>query len=254
MSDEFYIGWETKTASGIGKTVRKAVVIVLALALLAPVVLAVSQRMIGASVFEWGNHKSFSGILQATPYPHLLVPRPGNTEGLSGYSTYFLVAPWKFGLERKAIAALDGKSVTLKGTLIYRGNQTMIETRPEWIAVSTNDQRRARSDAPYLKLGKQTLVGEIVDSKCFLGVMNPGQLTPHRACAIRCISGGVPPVLLVRQKDGPAIYLLLVSADGKPVNQQVLDMVAEPVEITGEVERQGELLILRADPVTYRRL
>jgi hypothetical protein len=130
----------------------------------------------------------------------------------------------------------------------------MIETKPEWIALSTNDDPRARSDAPYLSLGKQTLVGEIVDSKCFLGVMNPGQLTPHRACAIRCISGGVTPVLLVRQKDGPAVYLLLVSADGKPVNKEVLDLVAEPVEITGEVERQGELLILRADPTTYRRL
>ena len=105
-----------------------------------------------------------------------------------------------------------------------------------------------------IPLGRQTLVGEIVDSKCFLGVMNPGQLTPHRACAIRCISGGVPPVLLVRQKDGPAIYLLLVSSDGKPVNKQVLDLVAEPVEITGEVDRQGELLILKADPVTYRLL
>ncbi len=254
MNDEFYIGWEAKAAPGICNTVRKAVIALLLLALLVPVVLAVSQRMIGASVFEWGNHKSFSGILQTAPYPHLLVPRPGNTDGLSRYSTYYLVAPWKFGLNSEAIAPFSGKSVTLKGTLIYRGNQTMIETKPEWITVSTNDQRRAQSAAPYHSLGKQTLVGEIVDSKCFLGVMNPGQLTPHRACAIRCISGGVPPVLLVRQKDGPAIYLLLVSADGKPVNQQVLDLVAEPLEITGEVERQGELLILRADPATYRRL
>ena len=42
--------------------------------------------------------------------------------------------------------------------------------------------------------------------------------------------------------------------DGEPVNKQVLNLVAEPVEITGEVERQGELLILRADPATYRRV
>src|SRR5258705_9622370 len=105
-----------------------------------------------------------------------------------------------------------------------------------------------------MPIGIQTFVGEIVDSKCFLGVMNPGQLPPNRACAIRCISGGVPPVLLVRQKDGPAIYLLLVSADGNPVNKQVLDVVAESVEITGDVERQGDLLILRADPASYRRL
>jgi hypothetical protein len=255
MNDEFYIGWEAKAAPGIGQTMRKAAALVLALALFAPLMLAVSQRLIGVSVFEWGTPKNFAGILQARPYPHLLVPRPGDVGCQSRFSTYYLVAPWKFGVDREAIAPLDGQYVTLKGTLIYRGNQTMIETKPEWIAAmkAPGSKSGLAGVPPPRSLGKQTLVGEIVDSKCFLGVMNPGQLTPHRACAIRCISGGVPPVLLVRQKDGPAIYLLLVSADGQPVNRQVLDLVAEPVEITGEVERQGELLILRADPATYRR-
>src|SRR6266516_4905077 len=253
QTDDFYMGWQAKAAPSIGKTVRKFVMALLLLALIAPLVLAVSQRMIGASVFEWGTHKTFSGILQTQPYPHLLVSRPGNADGLPRFSTYYLVAPWKFGLDQKAIAPFDGKSVTLKGTLIYRGNQTMIETKPELI--QANEKSSAPAAVPqFMGLGRQTLVGEIVDSKCFLGVMNPGQLTPHRACAIRCISGGVPPVLLVRQKHGPAIYLLLVSAGGKPVNKQVLNLVAEPVEITGDVERQGELLILRADPATYRRV
>ena len=128
-----------------------------------------------------------------------------------------------------------------------------VETKPEWIQAAGEPSATPRPPES-LSLGTQTLVGEIVDSKCFLGVMNPGQLTPHRACAIRCISGGVPPVLLVRQKDGPSIYLLLVSADGQPVTPPVLEMGAEPVAITGEVERQGELLILRADPARYRKL
>jgi hypothetical protein len=251
MKDEFYIGWEAKAAAGIGKTARKSVLFLLLLASVASVLLAISQRVIGASVFEWGTHKTFSGILQSTPYPHLLVRRPGDADGLPHFSSYYLVAPWKFGLKPETMAPLDGKSVTLKGTLIYRGNQTMIEVLPGSIQ-TTNLAGAALPQR--VTLGKQTLVGEIVDSKCFLGVMNPGQLTPHRACAIRCISGGVPPVLLVRQKEGPPLYLLLVSAEGKPVNKQVLDMVAEPVEITGEVERQGELLILRADPATYRRV
>ena len=251
MNDEFYIGWEAKAAPGIGKAVRRVVVVLLLIALLVPVALAISQRMIEVSVFEWGNIKNLSGIFQATPYPHLLVPRPDNVYKQQQFSTYYLVAPWKFGLKPEIVAALDGKSVTFKGTLIYRGNQTMIEVQPGTIQATNIANTAALPQT--IALGKQTLTGEIVDSKCFLGVMNSGQLTPHRACAIRCISGGVPPVLLVRQKDGPAIYLLLVSADGKPVNKQVLDMVAEPVEITGEVERQGELLILRADPATYRR-
>lgn len=252
MNDEFYIGWEAKAAPVIGRTVRKAVAVLLLLALLVPAGLAVAQRMIGVSIFEWGNHKQFSGVLRVAPYPHLLVSRPGSVPAQESFSTYYLVAPWKFGVDRSTIAPLDGKVVVLQGTLIYRGDQTMIEVVPGSIVATPGSV--TPSLPQVISLGKQTLVGEIVDSKCFLGVMNPGQLTPHRACAIRCISGGVPPVLLVRQKDGPALYLLLVSADGKPVNKQVLDLVAEPVEITGNVERQGELLTLRADPATYRRL
>lgn len=252
MKDEFYIGWEDKAAPGIGRTARRVVAGLFLVALVTPMVLAISQGTIGAGAFEWGTLKSVSGILQAQPYPHLLVPRPGNAAGQPVFSTYYLVAQWKFGLPTNDMAAFDGKPVTIKGTLIYRNHQTMIETRPDWI------QATEKLSAPPLPqtilLGKQTLLGEIVDSKCYFGVMNPGQLAPHRACAIRCISGGIAPVLLVRQRDGPAIYLLLVSAGGKPVNRQVLDLVAEPIEITGEVERQGDLLILRADPETYHKL
>ena len=262
MNDEFYIGWEARAAPGIGRFVRQAVIGLLLLALLAAVLLAMAQQMIGASVFEWGKVKKFSGVLKLQPYPHLLVPRPGTADfptlqsgkaRPAGFSTYYLVAPFKFGLDREKLAALDGKNVSLRGTLIYRGNQTMVETLPDSITAADPPSPSLPATAT-IELGRQTLTGEIVDSKCFLGVMNPGQLLPHRACAIRCISGGVPPVLLVRRPAGPAIYLLLVSAAGKPVNQEVLDLVAEPVQITGEIERQGDWLILRADPTTYRRI
>jgi len=248
--NEFYIGWQARAPRGIGAHVRKAVVVMLFLALAGAVVLALAQRTIGVAVFEWGTLKTFSGTLKSQPYPHLLVQRPGRG---GGQSAYYLVAPFKFGLDAKSVQALDGKQVTLKGTLIYRGNQTMIEARPESIiSVSAEPKRPAESNV--IVFGRQTLVGEIVDSKCYLGVMNPGRLTLHRACAVRCISGGIPPVLLVRQDAGPPLYFLLVSSDGRPVNKQVLDMVAEPVEITGEVFRQGDLSILRADPSTYKRI
>jgi hypothetical protein len=253
MNNEFYIGWEAKSAPGIGKFVRMVVLMLLVAAIGFALAFAAMQYSIGVSVFEWGTVKKFSGILKLEPYPHLLVPRPDAAGAQNNFSTYYLVAPFKFGLDREKFSALDGKNVSLQGTLIYRGNQTMVEALPDSI-------KAAETKSPILTgtetipLGRQTLTGEIVDSKCFLGVMNPGQLLPHRACAIRCISGGIPPVLLVRQTNGAAIYLLLVSAGGKPVNQQVLDLVAEPVQITGEVEREGELLILCADPSTYRRV
>jgi hypothetical protein len=255
---EFYIGWEAKTAPGIAKTARRAIAFLLLVAIGAAAILACAQRLVGTSVFEWGRTKTFAGTLKLEPYPHLLVPRPGKSAGLPSYSSYYLVAPWKFGLPKDGLAGFDSKSVSLKGTLIYRENQTMIEVQRDSIAEASSSNSALHiitSTAPDTRQSSNvTLQGEIVDSKCFLGVMNPGQLTPHRACAIRCISGGVPPVLLVRPKDGPAKYFLLVSAEGKPVNKQVLDLVAEPVEITGQLERQGDLMILRADPANYRRL
>jgi hypothetical protein len=207
-------------------------------------------------VFEWGKVKEFSGVLKCQPYPHLLVARPGVSGGPGAFSSYYLVRPFKFGIDPEIARQFDGKTVRLRGTLIYRENQTMIEVVGDSlkaVVIPAGVVTNSASIEP-VNLGRQTFIGEIVDSKCFLGVMNPGQLTPHRACAIRCISGGIPPVLLVRSTNARPIYLLLVSSEGKPVNHQVLDMVAEPLQITGEVERQGELLILRADPATYRRL
>ena len=253
MNDDFYIGWEGKAAPRIGKFVRTVVAILFAVAISLALAFAALQRSIGVSVFEWGTVKTFSGILQLEPYPHLLVPRPGAVGAQNDFSTYYLVAPFKSGLDREKLSALDGKSVSLRGTLIYRGNQTMVEALPDSIKTADGPSP-ILAGSEMILLGRQTLTGEIVDSKCFLGVMNPGQLLPHRGCAIRCISGGIPPVLLVRPKDAPPVYLLLVSADGKPVNQQVLHLVAEPVQITGEVERQGEVLILRADPETFIRI
>jgi hypothetical protein len=253
MNDEFYIGWEDQAAPGIKRFVRRIVLLLIVVCLGGALALAARQRTIGVSVFEWGTVKSFSGILETQPYPHLLVPRPRASGLETSFSTYYLVAPLKHGLNREKIAALDGKTVLLKGTLIYRGNQTMVEAISDSIKAADRQLPPPRG-LETVSLGRQTFVGEIVDSKCYLGVMNPGQLLPHRDCAILCISGGVPPVLLVRQKIGPPIYLLLASADNQPVNQPVLDLVAEPVQITGAVERQGELLILRADPSTYRRV
>jgi hypothetical protein len=248
--EEFYIGWQNRAPVRIGSHIRKAVVTLAVLVLVASFVLALAQRTIGVAVFEWGTVKSFTGLLELKPYPHLLVQRPGQA---AGRSVYYLVAPFKFGLNPGAITAFDGKVVSMKGTLIYRGDQTMIEVLAE--SITPVSAATPSTSAPAtVDLGRQTLVGEIVDSKCYLGVMNPGRLTPHRGCAVRCISGGIPPILLVRQEAGPPLYFLLVSNDGRPVNKQVLDMVAEPVQVTGEVLRQGELSILRADPSTYKRV
>ncbi len=250
-SAEFYIGWQSQAPPGVGSYVRKNVTALCVFAVSLAGLFAILQRSIGVAVFRWGTHKTFTGILRASPYPHLSLIQPGLS---AGQSDYLLVGPFKHGLDAKSISSLDGKLVSLKGTLIFRDNQTMIEALAETIkATPQPNSQLSITDHQSTIIDHVTLRGEIVDSKCYFGVMNPGRLTPHRGCAVRCISGGIPPVLLVHEKDGPAKTYLLVSNDGSPVNKEVLDMVAEPVQITGDLVQQGSLTILRADPSTYRR-
>ena len=100
---------------------------------------------------------------------------------------------------------------------------------------------------------ERTLVGEIVDSKCYLGVMRPGRRRAHRACAALCIRGGIPPLLVTRRPGGERWHLLLTAPGGGPVGDAVLEVVAEPVVITGQVTRRGNLYYLAAGPEAIRR-
>jgi hypothetical protein len=166
------------------------------------------------------------------------------------------VKPFKFGFDPEVAEALHLKRVTLEGTLIYRGDQAMIEVASVTPATADilldPDAAAGQPRVESVSLGEMTLAGEVVDSKCYIGVMNPGEGKPHRACAIRCISGGIPPVLLVRDEAGAANYFILVDEAGGPVNERVLDFVALPVEITGEVVQLGDRLVLKAPMSSYQ--
>jgi hypothetical protein len=103
-------------------------------------------------------------------------------------------------------------------------------------------------------LGVRTLRGEIADSKCHLGVMNPGRRKVHRDCALNCIAGGIPPVLLLERAEGGAQVVLLVGPEGQALGPALLPLVAVPVEVTGALERSDDLYVLRADLSDIRRL
>ncbi len=77
---------------------------------------------------------------------------------------------------------------------------------------------------------------------------------PHRDCAVNCLRGGIPALFVVKDTGGNVSELWLLGNDGKPVNDRILDFVAEPVEITGEVRRRGDALYFYADPNQIKRL
>src|SRR5262249_50284882 len=140
------------------------------------------------------------------------------------------------------VAGFDGKQVRLRGQLIYREGETMVEITPGSImlvAAVPASQETTRD------LGTVTVTGEIVDSKCYLGVMNPGEGKGHRDCAARCLSGGIPPLLVTT--DGHAQYLL-VGPDGRALERDTLrDFIAEPITVRGKLFERGDIQLLMID-------
>ncbi|MFT7463406.1 MAG: hypothetical protein ACI9EF_001750 [Pseudohongiellaceae bacterium] len=251
-ADEFYVGYLDEAPSHLARVTRSRVTLVCGFALLIALALVVTQQPFGKGMFEFGQTVTLKGQLVEQPAPALIVQRPGLTGDRPAASRYLLSSFGKFGAKSQ-VSGLDGRAAAVTGTLIYRDDRTMIELADDGIQLIDGDLQPALSITPT-DLGLHTLQGEIVDSKCFLGVMKPGNLKPHRACATRCISGGVPPALLVRDELGYATYLLLVGAQGQSINQEILSMVAEPVQITGRVMRHDDLLVIHADPENFRRL
>lgn len=263
--DEFYTGYLPEAPQGIARHVRRTVIMVLLVAAVSAALLATSQRPFDVAFFEFGAPRSFTGTVVLDPYPMLRVQRPGSdgeghpTSGVAQASHYYVVAFGKHSA-RPALAAYDGQQVRLEGTLIYRDDQTMLELvdgSVEPIANAASSTAPAEAEASW---GRLTLRGEIVDSKCYLGVMKPGHHKPHRACASLCIRGGIPPLFALYDDAGssedapPTDHLLLVGPERQALGDAVLDYVAEPLEITGQVVRQDDVWMLEADPRTFRRL
>ena len=240
--DEFYIGYAPHAPRGVARVARRVVATLFGSVALLALLLAFGQQRLALSVFEFGQYHEYSGVIRATPYPVLL------TQTEQTLTQYLLVAP---GKQHADVARFDGQAVTLRAARIRRDGAVMLEIVPESLAATSTVSIVPPAQS---ELGTFTLVGEIVDSKCYLGVMNPGHTKPHRDCAVRCISGGVPPLFIARDAQGSELKLLLTDAHGAPVNQAVLDMVAEPLEIRGRVLRVGAQFYLQADPVGYRRV
>ena len=84
--------------------------------------------------------------------------------------------------------------------------------------------------------------------------MRPGQGKTHKLCANLCLIGGVPLTFLIRRPDGSVESLLMADPSGMEVTGSLLDHVSQAIELTGELERRGDLLVFKVDPETVRRL
>jgi hypothetical protein len=238
--EEFFVGYlpmpprlrqRTRIMVGLGAAAIAAVALTLAFA----------QHGFAHSVFEFGEYRNFEGVILERPYPMLLVRRPGKTSASQPFSAFLLVDQFKHGADAR-VRGLDGKNVRLQGQLIYRDEGVMLELKPG--SVQQEPQAGQGLDATMKSLGQITVAGELVDTKCYLGVMNPGSGKVHRDCAARCVSGGIPLAVVVHENGDGHVYLVAgIRSDGAA--RGLIHRVGEVVSLTGEgIEVNGQKFIL----------
>lgn len=204
---------------------------------LASLVWALSQRPAGTAVWDDAHVRTFTGRVVAKPYPMLITAGPSP-------SVYLLVEAGKHGGQRAA--AFDNQTVTISGWLLERDGRRIIELEPGTSAFRPESSSETAAP-PLTSVGDFSGEGEIVDSKCFLGAMKPGDGKAHKDCAALCLRGGIPPMLVCHDRAGKLVYILLTSPTLEPLNDALWPIAADPVTVRGELVRLADLYLLKTD-------
>ena len=240
--DEFYVGY-LPAPPALARRLQRLAFGILVLAAPAGILVARAHTPSAGGAFEYGHPVTVRGELEWRPLPALRVREGAAVRHVA------LVAQGKHGVT--GLASLDGRPVSVQVTRIHRDHDEMFEVAsppvPDTLAA-------ALPTAVVEALGVVTLRGEIVDGKCDLGVMNPGDGTLHRGCAVRCLSGGVPPMLLLRDIEGREARVALGGREAPLPGDLVRRWAGAVVEVHGTLVRRDGAPILLVDGSTGVRI
>lgn len=245
--DEFYIGYVEKIPMRTKGALKRIVFFLLLIFILSAVLFSTGQNEFKNSTFELGQVNELTGTLYKYPTPMLRVQVAENS-----YKNIVLLGFGKFGADKEIqeieaeVSQVEGMEITLKGTLIYYDGKTLLQLekdhKPHKILKKSRQSRPLK-----FNLGSAELEGEIIDPKCYFGVMKPGFGKIHRSCAVRCISGGIPPVFLTSNEHGESSYYIITDMQGNAINKDILPYVGKPIKISGQLEQIEDWLVLKTD-------
>ena len=234
MNDEFYVGYAEEAPLGLNRFRGWVAAFLFGFGVVAASLLAIGLSPAEPGTFEFGVRKAFEGRILETPLPLL---RTVSDDGVVRH--HLLVGTGKHGLPAFA-RGHHGEWVRFEGSRIQAGRLAMIEmSSPESFRV-LGGVPETRPEVRDVDLGEVLLEGELVDTKCWAGVMRPATGKVHRSCAVVCLRGGVPPGLLVRDAKGDGSVVLLTGREGRPLD---LDprLAARRLGVAGRLFVLGEV-------------
>ena len=245
-NEEFYIGWQEGAFIGVKKA-RKWFFIssVLLLVTFGVTYLLVEEKFV-ESYFDYSNLTEIKGQVVEYPVFGIRTELEGQviTVPLVGFGKFDALPVLNELKKQSRGKKFNEIEVTLRGTLIYNEDKVWMELTEGMESILLIEDRLF----PPIKIesvGSQMISGEIVDPKCFFGVMNPAYNKIHRSCAIRCISGGIPPVLAIGDGQEFSDYYFVTDENGQPINEAVLQFVGTPVKLSGTVEKVDDWKVIK---------
>ena len=251
--DEFYIGWQDEpTNSHKYKQGRRLFfsVSLLLILLFGVVYLSVENKFVD-NYYGYGYLITMEGVVVEYPVFGLRTKIEGKEETvpLVGFGK-FDALPVLTTIKERAQGMgtpLANLKVTLKGTILTYQNKTWMELTEGNESIISMEKGTQSYVQNIVTLNTQTISGEIVDPKCFFGAMNPAYSKIHRSCAIRCISGGIPPVLAIREQGVFTDYYFVVDQAGQPLNQSILQYVGMPLTLSGSIEQVDDWKLIKVN-------
>jgi len=252
-NSEFYIGYVPEAPPGIATFIKKTVIFLILIVAFVVVCYVLNEKGFVNSTNALLKQTELQGVIYKKPFPMIKVFLEDNTYRSIPFTGY-----GKFGAEETMAAFekeiggnIEHYQVTVKGGIVYYDGRAMMQLNPGAESLIAYELlSSALPERAVEVLGKVILEGEIVDSKCFFGAMNPGYGKIHLSCAVRCISGGIPPILVVKDEKGFSNYFLLTGKDGNPVNKEMLSKTGLPVQVKGTLEKVDDWLVLHVEPKT----
>ncbi len=271
----FFIGWSGNNLKQLFAIPKLFAFAFSALVLITAFIFASQQKRLSAFKIDYENVIKIEGWLSNKPVPMLTIVDGKDGNGSPIFKSILLVDAFKKGANetvQKALAGAATKYVKLTGYLSNKVISCGIKTDSLHDCESIYTQCiTGTTQFPLMEIENgifsfkaakapielstiqaknsiDTIInGEIIDPKCYFGAMNPGQGKPHLSCAVRCISGGIMPVLKY-EKNGVEHYAILLSNNGEAINKEVIKFIGIPIVVAGKKEFVGNWEILCVNP------
>lgn len=168
--------------------------------------------------------------------------------------TAILTSMTKSGVQKR-LQGFNNQWLQLKGIMTKHNNHFVFSLLDDKNAITVL-KTQANTAKVMFKKNKniKTLEGEIIDPKCYVGAMKPGEGKTHKACATLCIKGGIPPVLLVKNFLFTEKFYLLLDKHGEPVLDIIVPFIGDLVKAKGSLEQWGDLWFFRLQDNSIKRL